>query len=135
MSQARLGSMCGLTVPAWRAVAEVVGYGPPLIAISRRRQKLLRRYCSFDNLLHPVKALLPWSSSVSVSGYSSGFSQILWTVCSHYMAQKHQALPTSCVRNACAVKPHRLVTHTSIREETTRRTYGFGTIRMSLFHT
>ena len=52
----------------WRAVADAAGYGPPLIPISCRRQKLLRCYPSSDNFLHHIKALLPWSSSASVTG-------------------------------------------------------------------
>ena len=38
-----------VTSPVWRTVADVVDYGPSLVAISRLRQMLLRRYPSSDN--------------------------------------------------------------------------------------
>ena len=85
-----------LNLPRYRAVEDVAGYVPPLLATSCRHQKLLCRYTSSDNLLHFVQVRLSWFSSAYGSSYSSWHNQDLQPVLSHYMTEKLHLTLTNC---------------------------------------
>ena len=58
LSKFRKYSLYYLTLPMWRASENVAGFEPPLFAISRHIQTLLRCY-SIKSFLHLVQILLP----------------------------------------------------------------------------
>ena len=74
----------------WRAVEDVASYSPPLLANSRRKQKLLLFNASSENLLHSAHLLLFWSYSSSGSSYSSCHKQVFQPVRSHNMTEEWQ---------------------------------------------